>query len=311
VRSASTPWWQGGATVEAGAIGLGATAILPAEPARYVPGALRPGVHPDYTRDTIRIADDLGVVRDVHTYWRENDTEAAPAPQTLEVAIGTDGVAAMWSGGELALTATGGTAPYTWDFAVNASGGTLTAEGAYVAGPAVGVDRLRVIDSLGEIALVQAEVRAGQLAINLAADPETEAYAFNFYGYQCQPYAFIWGVGGTAPYTIAMQENQTGATIEPAKNLRATFALQDLDSVALDLTGWTFDAKVYSQRGGLMAEALSVAFDGNVVEVDLPEPSELVLTPAVLRVTATTAGAVAAVGYHTTSFEMLLITEET
>jgi hypothetical protein len=306
-NAAETPWWSGSATVQGGIIRLGPTALLAAEPAHYVPGALRPQDANGFTRDTIRVTDAVGTYRDLFAWWH---ADYVPGDQALEVAIGEDGVAGLYSGGKLTLTATGGTGPYTWDFASNPSGGTLTPEGVYVAGPLVGVDRLRVTDSLGAIGLVQAEVLAGQLGADMTGDQEAEKYRFNVYGFACQPYARVWGENGVAPYSVAMQDNQTGATIEPPKNMRATFALQDLDGVALDLTGWTFDAKMYSQRGGLMAEDLAVTFDGNVVSVDLPEPSELVLIPAVLRVTATTAGAVAVVGYLTTSFEMLLVADE-
>ena len=80
---------------------------------------------------------------------------------------------------------------------------------------------------------------------------------------------------------------------------------------ALDLTGWSFDARLYGQRGGVLASGLAVTVTGNVVEVEIPEPGELLFTPAVLRVEAETAGAILALGYPTVAIETLLIAPET
>ncbi len=308
-RSVVTPWAGVSGTVQPVVISLGFE-VLPAEPVHYVPGALRPQDASGFTKDIIRATDALGVERDV-TVWFSDLPEYGPAPQALEVAIGTDGIAALYAAGELALTATGGTGPYTWDVVTNASGCTLTSEGAYVAGPLVGIDRVRVTDALGEIGLAQLEVVAGQVGVALDGDPETEGYRYNVFGYQCQPYARVWGEGGTAPYTYELLDNQTGADLEPAKSLRVALTLLDqVDGVpggATDLTGWTFEATLYSQRGAVLAADLAVAVTGNLLEVDLPDPSTLPLTPAVLRVAATTAGAVYALGYTTTAIEVLLV----
>ena len=231
-------------------VGLGYAEVLPAEPSHYVPGALRPAAFSfggsTYTKDTIRVTDSLGTYRDMAAWWHATLPDYAPAAQALEVAIDSDGVAALYSGGELALTATGGTGPYTWDIVTNRSGCTLTAEGAYVAGPAVGIDRVRVTDSLGAVGLAQLEVIPAQLGVDMTGDPETESTRFNVYGYQCVPYAEIWGEGGTGPYTIAMQDNQTGATIQPAKGVRVALNLTNSVGAPIDLTGWTFEARLYS-----------------------------------------------------------------
>ena len=303
--SQPTRWLFIGATVEGGVIAASPGPIIAAEPYWYAPGPLRPG-DPGVTRDTFRVTNDAGVIVDVVVQFHSS---LGPAAQSLEVEIGTDGVAALTSGGALALTATGGTGPYVWDFATNRSGGTLTPEGAYVAGPSVGIDRVQVTDALGEIGLAQLEVRPGALGFDLAGLTPGTPIPYSVTGFECIPYAQLLLPAGS---TITMLDAQTGGFIEPPHGEHAEFHLtMNLDGAAVDLTGWTFDAKLYSQRGGVMAEGLVVVAAGNEVTVDLPDPSTVPLDIAVLRVTATTAGAVAALGYPTTSFEIMLAARET
>ena len=302
--SQPTRWLFIGATVEGGALVASPRPIIAAEPYWYAPGPLRPG-DPGVTRDTFRVTNDAGVIVDVVVQFHSS---LGPAAQSLEVEIGTDGVAALTSGGALALTATGGTGPYVWEMVTNRSGATITPEGAYVAGPSVGIDRVQVTDALGEIGLAQLEVRPGALGFDLAGLTPGTPIPYSVTGFECIPYARLLCPAGS---TFTMLDAQTGAVIVPPHGEHAEFHLtMNLDGSAVDLTGWTFDAKLYSQRGGVMADGLAVVAAGNAVTVDLPDPSTVPLDIAVLRVTATTAGAIAALGYPTTSFEMLLIAPE-
>lgn len=303
-----TRWRNIGSTVQVGPL-ASAAAVLASEPHWYVPGPLRPAGD-GVTRDVFRVSDGAGVVVDVTLSF---NATWGPAAQALDVPIGTDGVAALSVGGTLALTASGGAGPYVWDFAANRSGATLTPDGAYVAGPAVGIDRVRVTDANGDIGLAQLEVVPGAIALDLTGLPAGTPLPYSVIGNGCLPYARLLGPGGVgvAPYTIAMLVNETGGSIVPARGERAQFRLTHfLDGSPVDLTGWTFEAKLYSQRGAVMADGLAVAVVGNVVEAELPSPDGLPLDLGVLRVTATTAGAVATLGYLTTSFEMLLLAPE-
>jgi uncharacterized protein (TIGR03382 family) len=67
------------------------------------------------------------------------------------------------AGGHLAFTASGGSGTgYTWALAVNASGGSITAAGAYTAGTTGAVtDTVRVTDSAGSNATADVTVTAG------------------------------------------------------------------------------------------------------------------------------------------------------
>ena len=56
-------------------------------------------------------------------------------------------------GGTVAFKASGGKSPYAWTLATNASGATLSASGAYKAGPTAGVtDVVQVTDATGATA---------------------------------------------------------------------------------------------------------------------------------------------------------------
>lgn len=265
------------------------------EPAHYVPGALRPQDAQGFTKDTIRVTDSLGVHRDLFAWWH---ADYAPEDQALSVAIGTDGVAGLYSGGRLVLTATGGTGPYVWDITVNRSGATLTAGGEYVAGPAVGIDRLRVTDSLGAVGYVQAEVLAGQLGADLTGDQEEEAYRYNVYGFACQPYAHVWGENGTGPYTVELLDNQTGATIEPAREMapgerstRVRLRVRDAAGAPVNLLRWNVTARAM-RADGIDVGAVAILFaSAEELEVVLPHPGvlELWASHLVLVVTMTPA----------------------
>ena len=91
-------------------------------------------------------------------------TDAAPG---LSI---SPAVAAVAAGGKATFKAGGGTAPYVFSLATNASGGSITAGGAYAAGTSGGVtDVVRVTDAAGASATAQVEVAA------TGAAPSTDA----------------------------------------------------------------------------------------------------------------------------------------
>ena len=91
-------------------------------------------------------------------------TDAAPG---LSI---SPAVAAVAAGGKATFKAGGGTAPYVFSLATNASGGSITPNGAYTAGPTGGVtDVVRVTDAAGGSATAQIAVAAADGA------PSTDA----------------------------------------------------------------------------------------------------------------------------------------
>jgi sugar lactone lactonase YvrE len=90
--------------------------------------------------DTIIVTDSMGNAATA--------TVAVLAP--LVITSGSGGTVTVLAGGQQALTASGGTGPYTWSLSTNNSGGSITSAGVYTAGPTTGVtDTVKVTDSTG------------------------------------------------------------------------------------------------------------------------------------------------------------------
>jgi hypothetical protein len=89
--------------------------------------------------DTITVTDSLGSTR----------TALVTVPARLTIANGGGGTTTVPAGGQVTLTASGGSGPYTWTMTTNGSGGTVTSGGAYTAGPNAGTDTITVTDANG------------------------------------------------------------------------------------------------------------------------------------------------------------------
>jgi hypothetical protein len=75
-------------------------------------------------------------------------TATITVPQTLSVTPG-GGTTTVSAGGQLTLTASGGSGPYTWTMTTNGTGGSVTSGGIYTAGPNGGTDTITVTDANG------------------------------------------------------------------------------------------------------------------------------------------------------------------
>jgi hypothetical protein len=106
------------------------------------------------------------------------------------------------------FTASGGTGlGYTWSFFTNASGGTLTASGDYIAGGTGGVtDVVRVTDSLGESATVPVTVTAP-----LTISPSGVTTVASRSSQQ-----FTASGGGGSGYTWSLVTNASGGSLSQA-----------------------------------------------------------------------------------------------
>jgi streptogramin lyase len=70
-------------------------------------------------------------------------------PAQLTITNGFGGNVDAAADGQLTLTASGGTGPYTWTMTTNGSGGSVTPGGIYTAGPNGGTDTITVTDANG------------------------------------------------------------------------------------------------------------------------------------------------------------------
>jgi len=89
----------------------------------------------------------------VYLYLASNELGIIPSesvdPSTLD-GFGSRQMPKIAPNATLGFTASGGTAPYTWTFLTNRSGGSLAANGSYTAGSVANVyDSIRITDSLG------------------------------------------------------------------------------------------------------------------------------------------------------------------
>ena len=111
---------------------------------------------------------------------------------------------AVLVGSELALTAAGGTGSgFVWSFSVNSSGGTVSAQGHYVAGLLGGVvDKLRVADSAGDAATVDIAVDPA-LVISPASPVAATGHALTFTA----------SGGSGAEYSWRLVTNVSGGTL--------------------------------------------------------------------------------------------------
>jgi hypothetical protein len=102
------------------------------------------------------------------------------------------------------FTATGGSGTgYTWSFATNASGGTITTGGVYAAGAnANKVDVIRVTDSLGNVKTANVTV-TNEMALT-PTEAELPPKGSNT----------LVVAGGSTPYTFAFETNASGGTFD-------------------------------------------------------------------------------------------------
>ncbi|HEY1954379.1 MAG TPA: SBBP repeat-containing protein [Polyangiaceae bacterium] len=108
-------------------------------------GAYVAGPTADVT-DTVAARDSLGNAAHVDVVVTDG----------VSIAPGDTSVA---SGGLVGFNATGGSGTgYAWSLAVNESGGDITKDGLYTAGPKSGVDTVRVVDAVGSFATASVHV---------------------------------------------------------------------------------------------------------------------------------------------------------
>ena len=245
-----------------------------AQPPRYAPGPLRPTDEYGRTIDTLRVTDAAAATRDLFVAFREG---AGPAGQSLEVPIGTDGVVGVYVREAVALSSSGGTGPYTWEFVDNRSGATLTAGGAYEAGAQLGIDRVKVTDAAGAIAYAQIEVVAVPIVMAFGGDP------WSADGFKHLPAARLSAEGGTAPYVFTLHDNQTGGRIIPAYSLpaagpssRVTIGFRQGQFGFVDFSRWNVATRLRLADGHYLDEqaALYPVWNGSV-EAVLPHPEDL------------------------------------
>jgi hypothetical protein len=101
--------------------------------------------------DTINLTDSLGSIR----------TALVTVQARLTIANGGGGAVTVDAGGQLTLTASGGSGPYTWTMTSNGSGGSVTPGGIYTAGPNPGTDIITVTDSTGGSTTITITVTPG------------------------------------------------------------------------------------------------------------------------------------------------------
>jgi hypothetical protein len=89
--------------------------------------------------DVVRVTDSLGAT----------SSATVTVPAQLTITNGVGGNVNASAGGQLTLTASGGTGPFTWTMTTNGSGGSVTSGGAYTAGPNAGTDTITVTDANG------------------------------------------------------------------------------------------------------------------------------------------------------------------
>ena len=155
-------------------------------------------------------------------------------------------------------------------------------------------------DALGAVGYVQAEVLEGAAGADMVVLPEDvpNDYRHNLTGFRCIPYALVWGEGGTGPYTVAMQDNQTGARLAPPRELpaagastRARMWFQEADGSPVDLARWNVVARPRRADGVYAGAAeLFPEWDGSI-EIVLPHPANMELWEShlVLELTMTPA----------------------
>jgi hypothetical protein len=89
--------------------------------------------------DTVTVTDSVGA--------SASATITVPAPLTITNGSGGNLTAA--ASGQVTLSASGGSGPYTWTLTTNGSGGSVTTGGVYTAGPNGGTDTITVTDANG------------------------------------------------------------------------------------------------------------------------------------------------------------------
>jgi hypothetical protein len=145
--------------------------------------------------DVVRVTDSLGNTASV-------DVAVVPATATLEIA---PAVASGPPRGGITFAATGGSAPYVWSLAANASGGTIdSSTGSYRAGPTGNVvDLVRVTDSASRSATRSVTVTAG-VSVSPAAATVPTGGALTFTASGGSQSGFAW----------TLSTNASGGTID-------------------------------------------------------------------------------------------------
>jgi hypothetical protein len=111
--------------------------------------------------DVVTVLDSLGA----------SAIAAVTVPPPLTVAGGGGGPVAVGIGGQVVLTASGGTGPYTFLLTTNGTGGSITAGGVYTAGPQAGTDVVTVIDANGGTTTITITVTSGPSWVMASAMP--------------------------------------------------------------------------------------------------------------------------------------------
>jgi streptogramin lyase len=137
--------------------------------------------------DTVTVTDSLGRFA----------SSTVTVPTRLAIAF-PGGNASIAAGGQVTLTASGGTGPYVWTMTSSGSGGSVTWGGIYLAGAGVGTDTITVTDANGATATVTITVNATPMRVFVTS----QAFDANLGGtagadQKCQQLAATAGLSGT------------------------------------------------------------------------------------------------------------------
>jgi sugar lactone lactonase YvrE len=111
--------------------------------------------------DVVTVLDSLGA----------SAVAAVTVPPALTVTGGGSGPVSVAAGGQVVLTASGGTGPYTFLLTTNGTGGSVTAGGVYTAGSQAGTDVVTVIDANGGTTTTTITVTSGPSWVMASAMP--------------------------------------------------------------------------------------------------------------------------------------------
>lgn len=142
--------------------------------------------------------------------------------------------ATLLPGARRQFTATGGVLPYRWELTQNATGGQIAAHnGAYLAGPRPGVDRVRLTDQAGTQLEADVTVEPPPLALKpgtLAVEPRQKiTYEAN---------------GGRAPYRFELAVDASGSKVDPLTGRYTAGPRGGGDTIRVtDRDGRTFDTQ--------------------------------------------------------------------